>query len=215
MRPTSELTDQKYVKAIAHPLRLRILAALEHRTASPSALAEELDAPLGNVSYHVRQLHGLGFLKLVKETPRRGAVEHYYRLEARPHITGKAWADAPSIVRHAVMGGMLTKTSEQVNHAVDAGGFDRPDARLSRLPFTFDDQGFKDAARACAELVEQLKDIEDESCERLEHGQPEDKLPALLVLLLFEAREAARRSAPSKDGHHERAARREKAVTAD
>src|SRR4051794_21729807 len=157
MKPMSDVNDQKYVKAMAHPLRLRILGALEHRTASPSELAEELGAPLGNVSYHVRQLHGLGLLKLVKETPRRGAVEHYYRLERRPHITDKAWASAPAIVKEAMLGGVLARVAEQVNDAVDGGGFDRTDAHLSRLPMTFDNEGFSDAGREFSEFVKKLK----------------------------------------------------------
>jgi DNA-binding transcriptional ArsR family regulator len=191
MKPMADVTDQKYVKAMAHPLRLRILAALEHRTASPSELAEELEAPLGNVSYHVRQLHGLGLLKLVKETPRRGAVEHYYRLEARPHITDKAWGAAPPVVKEAVIGGVLSKASEQVNQAVEAGGFDRAEAHLSRLPLTLDDQGFADAARACSELVERFKEIEEESRGRLELQQHDGQVQALVVLLLFEAAQSA------------------------
>jgi DNA-binding transcriptional ArsR family regulator len=191
MKPMADVTDQKYVKAMAHPLRLRILAALEHRTASPSELAEELEAPLGNVSYHVRQLHGLGLLKLVKETPRRGAVEHYYRLEARPHITDEVWGAAPPIVKEAVIGGVLSKASEQVNQAVEAGGFDRAEAHLSRLPLTLDDQGLADAARACGELVERFKEIEEESRRRLELKQHDGQVQALVVLLLFEAAQSA------------------------
>src|SRR4051794_15348102 len=122
MKPMSDVSDQKYVKAMAHPLRLRILGALEHRPASPSELADELDAPLGNVSYHVRQLHGLGLLKLVKETPRRGAVEHYYRLDRRPHVTDQAWNAAPPIVKEAVIGGVVLKAFDHGNNPVDAAG---------------------------------------------------------------------------------------------
>lgn len=86
MKPLSNVTDPRVVKALAHPLRVEILGALEHRTASPNELADELDAPLGNVSYHVRQLAAAGLLRLVRETPRRGAVEHYYCLDATPAI---------------------------------------------------------------------------------------------------------------------------------
>jgi DNA-binding transcriptional ArsR family regulator len=213
MKPMADVTDQKYVKAMAHPLRLRILAALEHRTASPSELADELEAPLGNVSYHVRQLHGLGLLKLVKETPRRGAVEHYYRLEARPHITDKAWDATPPIVKEAVIGGMLSKASEQVNQAVAAGGFERTEAHLSRLPFTFDDQGFADAARACGEVVDRFKEIEEESRGRLERKQHEGQVQALVVLLLFEAAEEA--ASRSNASGRRKGSRRRQKVAAD
>ena len=210
MKPMSDVNDQKYVKAMAHPLRLRILAALEHRTASPSELADELDAPLGNVSYHVRQLHGLGLLKLVKETPRRGAVEHYYRLERRPHITDKAWADAPRIVKEAVQRGVLSRAAEQVNTAVDAGGFDRTDAHLSRLPLTLDDRGFADAAKAFGDLVDRLQAIEKDSRKRLEAGQHEGEVPALVVLLLFEAAAEAA-SQVDGDGHKRSRGRKKEA----
>jgi DNA-binding transcriptional ArsR family regulator len=214
MKPMSSVTDQKFVKAMAHPLRLRILDALEHRTASPSELAEELDAPLGNVSYHVRQLHGLGLLKLVKETPRRGAVEHYYRLESRPHITNQAWAAAPPIVKEAMLGGVLSRVAEQVNQAASAGGFGRAEAHLSRLPMTFDEQGFKDAAREFGEFVEKLKGIEDESRGRLSGNEHNGEMPSLVVLMLFEAFEEARRASEGSAGGS-RAGRREEVVAAD
>jgi DNA-binding transcriptional ArsR family regulator len=214
MKPMTHVTDQKFVKAMAHPLRLRILGALEHRTASPSELAQELDAPLGNVSYHVRQLHGLGLLKLVKETPRRGAVEHYYRLERRPHITDKAWAAAPDIVKEAMLGGVLARVAEQVNEAVSTGGFDRADAHLSRLPMTFDAKGFGDAAREFGEFVKKLKQIEEESRSRLEDGEHDGELPTLVVLMMFEALEQAK--APhSTDGRATDGRRRKVVAAAD
>src|SRR4051794_37828743 len=78
--------DPRLIKVFAHPLRVRILAILEQRVASPSEIAGELDASLGVVSYHVRRLEALGLIKLVRTTPRRGAVEHHYRADAKHHI---------------------------------------------------------------------------------------------------------------------------------
>jgi DNA-binding transcriptional ArsR family regulator len=71
--------DAKLAKALAHPLRAQILERLERHTASPSELADELAAPLGNVSYHVRILADAGLIELVRTTRRRGATEHHYR----------------------------------------------------------------------------------------------------------------------------------------
>jgi hypothetical protein len=74
-----------------HPLRLRILEHLllgePGAVASPNELSKELDAPLGNVSYHVGKLHEQGLLELVKTEPRRGAVEHFYG--ATPIASGR------------------------------------------------------------------------------------------------------------------------------
>ena len=79
--------EQRLAKALSHPLRVRVLTLLNQRVASPSELAEELGAPLGNVAYHVRILLDLDLLELVSTTPRRGAVEHHYRAIERPWLT--------------------------------------------------------------------------------------------------------------------------------
>jgi DNA-binding transcriptional ArsR family regulator len=73
------IDDPRYVKALSHPLRVRILALLQERTASPRELAEWLDATLGTVSYHVRTLHDFGLIELVRTTQVRGAIAHHYR----------------------------------------------------------------------------------------------------------------------------------------
>jgi DNA-binding transcriptional ArsR family regulator len=74
-----EPPDPRVVKALSHPLRVRILSILGARVASPTQLAEETGEPLGNVSYHVRTLAGLGLIELVSTVPRRGVLEHRYR----------------------------------------------------------------------------------------------------------------------------------------
>lgn len=60
---------------------------IDGRVASPNELAEALDEPLTNVSYHVRMMHDLAVLELVEIEPRRGALEHYYRLAAVATVT--------------------------------------------------------------------------------------------------------------------------------
>lgn len=78
------MTDQGIITALGHPLRARILSVLDTGEASPKELATQLGEKLGNVSYHVRILARLGLIELVRETPRRGAVEHHYRAAPRP-----------------------------------------------------------------------------------------------------------------------------------
>lgn len=78
------ISDQGIITALGHPLRARILGALDEHEASPKELAVRLDEKLGNVSYHVRILVRLGLIELVRETPRRGAVEHHYASVPRP-----------------------------------------------------------------------------------------------------------------------------------
>ena len=55
--------DPRYVRALGHPLRVRILAILEERTASAVELSRLLHADIGVVAYHVRKLHQLGLIE--------------------------------------------------------------------------------------------------------------------------------------------------------
>src|SRR3954465_2681062 len=126
-----DITDPRLAKALAHPLRLEILRHLGDRTASPSEIAAENGAPLTNVSYHVRKLRALGLIKLVRKTPKRGVVEHYYSARPRRTVTDEAWAETPSIVKEALLTPMSKRAWADLVEAAASGGFDRPDAHFS------------------------------------------------------------------------------------
>ena len=143
MKADRNISDPQIAKALAHPLRVAIMAVLEERIASPSEIATELDASLGLVSYHVRMLARLGLVRLVETRPRRGALEHYYRAEERPVITSEAWASVPSIVKQATVRATLAQISGQVNRAAQSGGFERSDSHLSRSPVVLDKRGLE------------------------------------------------------------------------
>ncbi|HXE43822.1 MAG TPA: helix-turn-helix domain-containing protein [Conexibacter sp.] len=81
MRRTGHRDDsaRRALAALSHPIRTRILDYLQvHDRASPGELATAFGIPLGTVSYHVRRLETLGYLRLVRRVPRRGAIEHFY-----------------------------------------------------------------------------------------------------------------------------------------
>src|ERR687894_421849 len=122
MPPLRTINDPRSVKAISHPLRVRILARLAERTASPNELAEWLDAPLGTVAYHVRTLRRLGLIELRRETRVRGAVQHHYRALPRPALTDEAWAGASPIAKQALVGSTLQVIDEQARGGGARGG---------------------------------------------------------------------------------------------
>jgi DNA-binding transcriptional ArsR family regulator len=71
---------QAALAALRHPLRRRILRAMaDRKQTSPRELAERLDEPLSNVSYHVRTLAEHGAVKEVRRRQVRGATQHFYR----------------------------------------------------------------------------------------------------------------------------------------
>ena len=143
----TNINDPRYVKALSHPLRVRILALLQERTASPRELAEWLDATLGTVSYHVRTLHDFGLIELVKTTQVRGAIAHHYKAKVRPRVSDEAWASAAPIVKQAAVGAALQTVDDYARASAAAGGFDRAEAHLSRTNLRLDAKGWQQAAR--------------------------------------------------------------------
>jgi DNA-binding transcriptional ArsR family regulator len=183
----THVDDQRYIKALSHPLRVRILGILEEQAASPVELANLLDgATLGTISYHVRMLNELGLLELVRETPRRGAIEHHYRAKPRPKSGGGDWQDVSVIAKQAVVGAELAHTAEVAARAAAVGGFDRDHARLERLRLTLDTKGIQQLARAVAKLADDAQKIQQAATKRIGKSSAVPTETAL-VTMLFDA----------------------------
>jgi DNA-binding transcriptional ArsR family regulator len=187
-------------KALAHPLRMRLLAALSERESSPSELAVEFDEPLGNVSYHIKTLEELGCIELVRTTPARGALQHHYRAVVRPVISDDAWARVPSSARPSISAGIRSEIWRDLAQAVSDGAFDkRQDRHLSWTNLVLDEQGWNDMTELLAGVVERATEIQGESEHRLQADGSEGAVTTKLVLAHYEP--APKESgAPSKKG---------------
>jgi DNA-binding transcriptional ArsR family regulator len=192
MMQITEIDDPRLVKGLAHPLRIHILRVLETRVASPSEIAEEIGAPLGNVSYHVRFLARVGLIELTSTKPRRGAVEHYYRAVGRVSVTDQAWAQVPEVVKNGMISATLDQAGRVIGAAASSGGFDRSDAVATRREMLLDEKGFAELAAELNGLLERIKEIEKDSAERLEgmSDHSDAELDTGLVMMLFENGEA-------------------------
>jgi DNA-binding transcriptional ArsR family regulator len=187
MNPITNIDDARYVKAMSHPLRVRILALLDERTASPVELAGWLDATLGTVAYHVRTLERMGLIDLVRETRVRGAVEHHYRSKERPRVSDEAWADAPPIAKQVAVSSSLQTIDAYARAASAAGGFDHGNSHLTRTALHLDARGWNDLSRALLRLLAQVDRIEEAAAERMERNpDAADTRDVALVMMLFE-----------------------------
>jgi DNA-binding transcriptional ArsR family regulator len=133
-RPPGETSEARIAKALAHPLRARILQRLGERVASPGDLALELGAPLGVVSYHVRMLRDYDCVELVRTEPRRGALQHFYRATARPTLDEDQWKTLPSSLRKELSGETLGAIVDDMRAASEAGTLDDPEVIVQRVP---------------------------------------------------------------------------------
>jgi DNA-binding transcriptional ArsR family regulator len=185
-QPIQDIEDPRYVKALSHPLRVRIMSMLEERDASPVQLADHLDATLGTVAYHVRTLERLGLIKMVATHQRRGATEHVYAAREHPRFSSTAWATTNPMTKHVMIASALSQIGQYSAQSAAAGGFDRADANFERQSLSLDEQGWSELAEATRRWQEEAGRIEAAAASRLKKAR-EKGLDAGLVVLLFEA----------------------------
>jgi DNA-binding transcriptional ArsR family regulator len=158
-RTATRPPDARVIKAIGHPLRWRMLEALNEGEASPSRLARRFGEPVNLVAYHMGILERAGAVELVRTEPRRGSMEHYYRAIMRPTFEDREWARLPLETRQAVLDTEVKKIVRDIRAAADAGGFDHPKAHVSWTILDLDDEGIDEVAALLARVVGELLDI--------------------------------------------------------
>lgn len=186
-RTSPEGITQQLAKALAHPLRVRILTSLHKGISSPNQLAQELGEPLGNVSYHVKTLLEFDCVELVKTEPRRGAVEHFYRATERAFFSDSDWEKIPASARKGISGAVLEMIGQDSTEALIAGTIDaRSDSHVSRTPLVLDEKGWSELNKLLGETVEKAIQIQDEAAGRLADDKGE-KIETKLAILHFES----------------------------
>src|SRR3954447_770956 len=156
------------LKALSHPIRVKALTILTERIASPKEIAREIDASLGNVSYHVRVLDELGLIEILEEESVRGAVAHFYKAVQRPMIDNPDWEKLAPTVRNAFSGYVIETLLSDAANSLAAGVFDRRDDRhLSRSPLRLDLRGWRRVSAIQAKALSQILKEEEAAAARL------------------------------------------------
>jgi DNA-binding transcriptional ArsR family regulator len=182
-KTTAEAIDPLLARALAHPLRVRLLTALNERVASPTQLSRDLHERLGNVSYHVSVLLNFGCIELVKKEPRRGAIEHFYRAVKRPFLSVPDWMSLPDSAQQDISSAMLEMIGQDAREALAAGTLDeREDSHLSRTPMVVDEKGWQDVTALLAETLSRLLEIQAEVSGRLVETGEEGMLSKVEIM---------------------------------
>lgn len=204
-RQTASAVDSRLAKALAHPLRVQLLAALNEGVASPNELAKKLDEPLTNVSYHVRMLHDLGCIELVETEPRRGALEHYYRAIVRPFFGERDWKRLPRNARGSISDAVLQLVWEDTSEAIKTGLFDeREDRHLSRSVLSIDDKGWDELHDLLAQTLDSAMQIQADSASRASKNGVETFNVNLVIMTHPTPSSAKESTAPSSGGRKRR-----------
>jgi hypothetical protein len=167
-RPTSPLVG--LAVAISHPMRLRIITAMNspRRNASPKELAEEFDLDVKRVAYHVRELAALGYLELAETEARRGSIGHIYRPVRGLEAWSQEWSELTPAFRQIVSASALGLGVKAIGASIDSGRFGaREDSLLAQDTFRTDERGAEEASEVLIKAVEDLMAISRNAKARL------------------------------------------------
>ncbi|SDK00581.1 winged helix-turn-helix domain-containing protein [Nonomuraea jiangxiensis] len=119
---THHVTDIDTLKALGHPLRIKLYTALYAAgTATASQLADQVDEAVSLVSYHLRKLAAHG---IIEEAPTRGdARERWWQATSTVISTrDQDWRDAPerTAVHTAVSREYARQRTEMYESYLDA-----------------------------------------------------------------------------------------------
>jgi hypothetical protein len=187
-----ENIDHRRVKAARHPLRVQILNVLtEEGPMSPKTMSGHLDQSLNVVSYHMSQVlfKDLALIEIADEIPRRGAIEHVFRIKPEATIGHPDWQKMlPKIMAGDLKASALRTFLEQLTAAaaaVDQNQLD-PDDVVGWVPVRVDKKGRRKVAKVWSEAFEKVARIEEESKAQVERD-PGQAVTLVVGATTFEA----------------------------
>lgn len=183
--------SQSLAKALANPLRVKILVELNKRVMSPSQFAEEFPRySLSKVSQHFRQLEKYGCIEEVEQKiggKRRGGIEHYFQAIRRAFFDQSSWAGLPESIRSGVTGETFTTYIERVAQAIEAGTIDiRDDRHFSWIAVRYDQQAWDEMIEGTDALFERAQELQVEAALRMAESG-EEPIPATVAFACFES----------------------------
>lgn len=178
----------KLAKALANPMRARIMTELSVRPLSPSQFQAISGGNLGNIARYFRQLEEWDYAEVIETRRggrRRGGVEHIYRRTQANLIETEEWELLPSFLREDISANMLASYFARVNEAVEAGTFDaETDRHLSWDKPTLDRQAWEELSARLDEVLDSLPDLARESAQRMKESG-EEPIPTTVGLAAF------------------------------
>jgi DNA-binding transcriptional ArsR family regulator len=177
--------DSQLARALRHPTRVRILAVLNDRVASPKELEGILGLPMTHISYHCRELLRFGCVEVAKTEQVRGAVKTSYRATTRMVLDTEQWTELEPSARHAISLAAVGEVVERASTAIEAETFDK---RLDRCVVTVkldaDEQAWDEITEIIEGAYRQIAEVDTAAA-----GRDTEKFRTTISLLSYESPE--------------------------
>lgn len=158
--PDVELAGLEQVRALSHPLRLRLLELFAARARTTKQAAGALAQPPTRLYHHVAVLERAGLVRLRETRPNRGTIEKYYEATPGKYSAGR---QAEALLSRSprelsTLGMMLFEQARTELIRALAGAQGRPEVLVAvRGTAVLSPAGAKRLARRLAALVDTLR----------------------------------------------------------
>ena len=187
----SAFEGEKLAKALAHPLRARILIELNQRVMSVTGYVRMFPEHSHSKVYgHFRVLAECGCIELIdKKTggKRRGGVEYFYRATQRSLFDQVTWPTLPESAKQRMTGAVFASYTQRVVDAMNGDTIDRrPDRHFTWSPGHFDERAWFETIMDLEEVFERLPKRMAEAAARIAESG-EESIPVTIALACFES----------------------------
>ena len=171
MKESLTIKSLDQVKALADPLRLRLLEAFCQSPMTTKQVAVLLDENPTKLYHHADVLERAGLIHMVKTRKNRGTVERYYRgvarrfaVDERLFDVGRIAPQAPEgldILLTSALDASLTELRRSISERLIVAGKKSPQALVARARVLTTESLAADFFKKVEEWLEQLHDIHD------------------------------------------------------
>ena len=149
--------DLDQLRALAHPLRLRMLELFAEGPRTTKQVAEQLGEPPTKLYHHANALERAGLLKLAKTRQNRGAIEKWYEA-TRSLIAGRQVSRSRPMQQ--AISGLATVALEQARREVELALRTAPGGRplVIRLTVNGSERRIADIRKRLLQVLKELSD---------------------------------------------------------
>lgn len=190
---SSTVVSERLAKALAHPLRIRILVETnKHGRMSATHFANHVGGGVtpSKASRHFRYLEKLGCLELVETKTggkRRGGRERFYRALQRSLFDDSSWQSLPPNLQGEVTAETFSTYINQVAEALAAGTIDtRQERHFTWTAMHLDQQGWDELVRRTDELFDFSLRLRIQAALRMAESG-EEPIPTTVAYACFES----------------------------
>ena len=145
------------LRALAHPLRLRMMELFAEGPRTTKQVAQQLGEPPTKLYHHVNALKRAGLLKLSKTRQNRGAIEKWYEA-SRSLISGRQLSRSRPMQQ--AISGLATVALEQAQREVELALRTAPGGRplVMRVTVNGNEQRIADIRKRLLQILTELRD---------------------------------------------------------